>query len=118
MELKLKEAIEKRKNEDEAEKTRIEDDFCEELKKELDNFDFKNIKLKNGKYMYSNEFLYIHDNNLEYFDENNKKCYEGEFIQEVKGGEINIYFHGKGTDIEYNYKGEFFMTLKLEKVNF
>ena len=52
MQLKLKETIEKRKNEDEAEKTRIEDEFCEELKKELDNFDFKNIELKNGKYMY------------------------------------------------------------------
>ena len=44
----------------------IEDNICEQIKKELDNFDFNKIILKNGKYIYPNgNYYYIHDNIME-----------------------------------------------------
>ena len=111
MEAKLENAIHELQNIDEKnviERQKIENKYIEELKEELNKFDFNNIILKKGKYIYS-ELYYkcIHDDKIEEF-ENNKKTVEGKFIQEIKNGIIKLIFHEKYKNIVDNYEGEIF----------
>ena len=120
---KIKEGVEKMKNEsDDSKKRKIEDEIAEELSKELKNFEPKNFKFKNGKYF--NDRVYsINDNILELFDWKEKeKYYEGEFIQknevdEFGNWKIYLFPHGKGKSWEHdNYPGiesEFFYYYRI-----
>ena len=72
MEQKIKEGIDKmKKTYDEKGKDEIQNDFVKDLINELEKFDIKNFKFKNGKYYYrgfkSNEYLIIHDNKFELY---------------------------------------------------
>ena len=95
LENKIKEGIDKIRQEPNKNKQKeIENNICEEIKKELDNFNFNKIIFKNGKYIYSDgSFNYIHDNIMEFY-ENNNKLYEGEFIPEIKNDQIFLMFNG------------------------
>ena len=109
IENKIKEGINEIKQEPiEKNQKEIEDNICEEIKKEFDNFDFNKILLKNGKYIYpKGDYYYIHDNIMEEY-ENNKKILEGKFIQEIENNKIFLKFHGNTINCEYNYENEFF----------
>ena len=65
-----------KKDKSEEEKKKLKNEIFEELKTKLEKFDMNNVILKNGKYFYSDmNYDYIHDNILEYY-ENNEKLYE------------------------------------------
>ena len=96
MENKIKEKINSMSQEpNENRQNDIQNNICEELKEKLDNFDFKKISIKNGKYICPNSnYLYIHDNNIIECYENNEKLYESEFIQEIEDNKIILKLHG------------------------
>ena len=102
----LKNGIKEKKNEfSDEERKKIDDEIFNGIKKELEKFDGK-IKLKNGKYgklekneddkgkndiKFNNDtYDYIHGNKLERFIDN-KKFYEGDFIQEEEDNFIYIF---------------------------
>ena len=126
----LKNGIKEKKNEfSDEERKKIDDEIFNGIKKELEKFDGK-IKLKNGKYgklekneddkgkndiKFNNDtYDYIHGNKLERFIDN-KKFYEGDFIQEEEDNSIYILKHGKGKDFEFDniYEGEFFYNFRI-----
>jgi len=127
----IKEGNEKKKSEfDDAKNKKIVDETFNKIKKELEKFDGK-VKLINGKFGILEEndetnrgkkdkkfkegkYVYIHENKLESFI-NNKKSYEGDFIQEEKDNSISILKHGKGKYFENNdiYEGEFFYNYRI-----
>lgn len=116
MEAKLENAIHEIQNIDEKnviKRQKIENKYIEELKEELNKFDFNNIILKKGKYIYSEVYYEcIHDDKIEVF-ENNKKTMEGKFIQEIKNGIIKLIFHEKYKSIVDNYEGEIFYDCRI-----
>ena len=91
MEAKLENAIHELQNIDEKnviKRQKIENKYIEELKEQLNKFDFNNIILKKGKCISSDKsyaLIDINDDKIEEF-ENNKKKFEGKFIQEIKNG--------------------------------
>jgi len=78
----------------------IEKNICEELKKELNNFNLNNIKLKNGKFSKRhncNIYDYIHENIIETYikgTKDDKLINKGEFIQKIENNEIYVTFYG------------------------
>ena len=107
----IKQTVEKLKkipDDNNNNKNEIKNNMCNEIMKELNNFNLKNIIFKNGKYCYPNgKYYYIHENICEYF-ENNNKIFSGDFFQEIKDN--RFFFHTYGNVINYktNYKGESF----------
>ena len=55
----------------------IKTSFIKDLKDKLENFNIEKVILKNGKYYTNNKYFNIHENFLEYF-ENNKKIFESD----------------------------------------
>ena len=91
----------------------IKNNMCNELIKELSNFNFKNILLKNGKYYYTDgNYHYIHDNMFEFF-ENNNKIYEGDLLQEIKDNLIYLTTYGNTINYKNNYNGECFYQMYI-----
>ena len=87
IEQKIKEGVNKMNNEsDEKEKLKIENNIVKEIAKELNNYNFKNLKFVNGEiYLKDNNGTYnkeyeINDNILKIFY-GDKSSEEGEFIQ-------------------------------------
>ena len=91
----------------------IKNNMCNELIKELSNFNFKNILLKNGKYYYTNgNYHYIHDNMFEFFENNNKIC-EGDLLQEIKDNLIYLTTYGNTKNYKNNHNGECFYNMYI-----
>ena len=115
-EKKIKNEIKKDKSEEE--KKKLKNEIFEELKTKLEKFDMNNVILKNGKYFYSDiKYVYIHDNILEYY-ENNEKLYEYRgFFQEINNEyhTINIIPYGNCKYIKDNYEGEIFYNTRIGK---
>ena len=115
---KIKEANEKYRNEEvDEKKNTIENEIIDEIIKELNNYDHKKFKLLNGRNIGNDDknderYTIIHDNIMEEYKDN-KKIYEGHFIQENRDDYIYLLYHGKGRQIgiynKYpNTEGEFF----------
>ena len=128
---KIKEAYEKRKNEeDDSKKYAIEKEVIDEIIKELNNYNLKNFKLLNGKYIFNfdkddeRSYRSIHNNIMEVYI-NNKMEYEGDFIQVNENLDLDLYIllmHGKGKQTGYygnfpNTEGEFFYDNRFGRGN-
>ena len=124
---KIKEANEKYKNEEDAEKKKtIENEIMNEIIKLLNDYDHKNFKLLNGKYVTDDidgNFKIIHNRTIEEYL-HHKKIYEGHFIQENRDDYVYLLKHGKGkqTDLDLydicpNTEGEFFYDRILGRGN-
>ena len=116
MENKIKQSINminQTPNENNNLRNDIKNNMCNELIKELSNFNFKNILLKNGKYYYTDgNYHYIHDNMFEFF-ENNNKIYEADLLQEIKDNHIYLTTYGKTINYKNNYNGECFYNIYI-----
>ena len=99
-------------------KNRIKNKFIEELKTKLEKFDINNVILKNGKYFYSaHYYYYIHDNIIEYYDNNEKRTETDNFFQEVDNAEhlILLKEHVNSKNFKDNYEGEIFYNFRIGK---
>ena len=107
----IKQTVEKLKkipDDNNNNKNEIKNNMCNEIMKELNNFNLKNIIFKNGKYCYPNgKYYYIHENICEYF-ENNNKIFSGDFFQEIKDNQFFFQLYGNMTNYKNNYEGENF----------
>lgn len=99
-------------------KNKIKNEFIEELKSKLEKFDINNVILKNGKYFYSDYYYdFIHDNIIEYY-ENNEKLHEYDnFFQEIHNEEhiILLKSYGNYKNFKTNYEGERFYNIRIGK---
>ena len=114
----IKQTVEKLKkipDDNNNNKNEIKNNMCNEIIKELNNFNLKNIIFKNGLYCYpTGNYYYIHENICEYFAKNNK-IFSGDFFQEIKDNQF--FFHTYGNIINYknNYEGESFYGIYFGK---
>ena len=119
-EMKFKNYIKKieKDNKSEEDKKKLKNEIFKELKAKLEKFDMNNIILKNGKYIYSNiKYVYIHDNILEYYYNNEKYKEYHNFLQEIDNEYHYVYliFYGNYIDFKDNYEGEEFYRAKIGK---
>ena len=121
MEQKIKEGINNmNKESDKNIKSKIENEIAENLKKELEKYDFKNMKIKNGKYYIGTRLAFnIHDKIKEKYYPT-KRSSKGGFIQsniiewddwcKERRAYIKFLFHGKikfyGEDGQEDSEGE------------
>ena len=100
VEKKIKEVVNKINEEPtKKEKQKLEDNFFEELKKEFENYDFNNIKLKNGKFFvnskFKDDYFIICDKKLITYNKNINRRYEYPFNQEIYNNVIHNGCYGK-----------------------
>jgi len=99
-------------------KNKIKNEFIEELKAKLEKFDINNVILKYGKYFYTDyDYYYIHDNIIEYYDNNEKLSENDNFFQEVDNEEHLILLKACGNykNFKDNYEGEIFYNTRIGK---
>ena len=110
--------IELNKDINKEQKDKIKNEFIEELNAKLEKSDINNVILKNGKYFYSDHYYYyIHDNIIEYYDNNEKRTETDNFFKEVDNAEhlILLKEHGNSKNFKDNYEGEIFYNFRIGK---
>ena len=115
IEKKIIEEVDKiNKEPDYKKKIEIENKILEEIIYELNNFEFKNLILKNGKnYLPDGRSLLINDNKGKLFSWTGSLLWEGDCIQETTGTVIIFMRCGKVHNLVDNYLGEYFYDLKI-----